>query len=67
MQSWRSPMPQVGADAGIATGGLTIAAALGTINTLLQTGVLVLTLVAIAYRIRNERRKKAGQKSEDEI
>lgn len=55
MSEWRIPMPQISADVGIGTGGLSLAALMGVVNGALQALVLILTIVAILYRIRNER------------
>lgn len=55
MTEWRPPMPQISADIGIGGGGLSLAAIMGAVNGILQAAVLLLTIVAILYRIRGER------------
>lgn len=60
---WKDPpMPQISQDAGIAGGGLGLATWAGSINDVLQTAILALTVILLIYRIRNARdRAKDGE------
>ena len=57
-------MPQMSHDAGIAGGGLGLAAYAGAINDILQGIILLLTIVLLAYRIRNARSRANEDKGE---
>ncbi|TWA73373.1 hypothetical protein FBZ85_11665 [Azospirillum brasilense] len=48
-------------DAGVGGGGLVAATWAGTVNDALQLVILLLTIVLLAYRIRNARNRAKGE------